>query len=101
MSQWAARKGQSLTARALWRFGPAAATAVLLAMPSLHGGSPGHGPGPARAASHARGPAHAPGAPGPGAVSTGTVSTGTVSTGPGRAGPAVRHHGPGHFIKPD
>jgi hypothetical protein len=73
MSIGAARKGQSLTARALWRFGPAAVTAVLLAVPSLPGSSHSHGAG------------HGP-------------VPGTARHG---AAPVLRHHRAGHFITPD
>jgi hypothetical protein len=93
MSQWADRKAQSLTVRALWRFGPAAATAVLLAVPSVHGSAHSHGPG------HAPVPATA------GHIhqssGTGTVGTGTVSTSPGQPRPHGPLHRAGHFIKPD
>jgi hypothetical protein len=94
MSQWAARKGQSLTVRALWRFGPAAATAVLLAMPAVHGSAASHEPSPAhpaggRPVSAGGGHSHA---------DRGPV---TVSTGPVQVKPPVRHHRPGHGIKPD
>ena len=94
MSEWAGRKGQSLTVRALWRFGPAAATAVLLAVPSLPGSSHSHSAGPG----HRPVPAtvrhiHRP-------SGTGTVSTGAVSTGPGQARPPADRM-PAHFIKPD
>jgi hypothetical protein len=100
MSEWAGRKGQSLTVRALWRFGPAAATAVLLAVPSLPGSSHSHSAG----TGHRPVPAtvrhiHRPS--GTGTVRTGTVSTGTVSTGPGQASLPAAHRRPGHFIKPD
>ena len=98
MSQWAARKGQSLTVRALWRFGPAAATAVLLACPSLHGSSHSHSSGQRPVPATAR-HIHRPSATG--TARTGTARTGTVSTGPGQAGPPAAHHQPGHFIKPD
>jgi hypothetical protein len=94
MPQWADRKAQSLTVRALWRFGPAAAIAVLLAVPSVHGSAHSHGPG------HATVPATA------GHIhrssGTGTVRAGTVSTGPAQARPyGPPHHRAGHFIKPD
>jgi hypothetical protein len=98
MSQWAGQKGQSLTVRALWRFGAAAAITVLLAVPSVHGGAHSHGAG------HAPVPAtsgHIQRSPALGTVRAGTVRAGTVSSGPGQTGLPVRSHGPGHFIKPD
>jgi hypothetical protein len=111
MSQWAGRKGQPLAVRALWRFGPAVATAVLLAMPSLPGGRPAsHAPGAApthkasAAASHrasgrpaGTGGARAAAGRGPATVSTGA----TMNNGPARARPSARHHRPGHVIRPD
>jgi hypothetical protein len=103
MSQWAARKEQSLAVRALWRFGPAAATAVLLAVPSLHDSAHSHGPShrPAPATSgHIRRPL-GPGHAGLGNVRPGAVGLGTVSTGPGRTTPPGQHRRPGHLIKPD
>jgi hypothetical protein len=98
MSQWAGRKGQSLTVRTLWRFGPAAAIAVLLAMPSVHGGAPGHGTGHAPVPATAR---HIHRFPGPATVRAGTVRAGTVSSDPGQTMSPLRSHRPRHFIKPD
>jgi hypothetical protein len=103
MSQLAGRKGQPLIVRALWRFGPAAIIAILLAVPSVHGGAHSHG------ARHAPAPAPAghihrsqdPAIVRAGTVRAGTVRAGTVSNGPGGTSPFVRRQRPGHFVRPD